>query len=87
LAIEYANGGDALLLSQWPRPEFPLTENGVDLTRSPCAPVAYKADGLIWTTRNGLVMTLQPDGTAQTSRLAREADRLMRAAGCRKKGR
>ena len=87
LAIEYARGGNALLLSQWPRPKFALMVNGVDLTASPCAPVAYKTDGLLWTTRNGLVMTLQPDGSVPTPRLAREADRLMTAAGCRKKGR
>lgn len=87
LAIEYANSGSALLLSQWPHPGFSMTVNGVDLTGSPCAPVAYKTDGLLWTTRNGLVMTLQPDGAVSASRLAREADRLMVAAGCRKKGR
>ena len=87
LAIEYANGGNALLLSQWPRPAFALARNGADITVSPCAPVAFKADGLLWTTRNGLVMTLQPDGVAEASRVAREADRLMAAAGCRKKGR
>lgn len=87
LAIEYASGGNALLLSQWPRPGFALTVNGVDLTASPCAPVAYKTDGLLWATRNGLVMTLQPDGFIPAPRLAREAGRLMSAAGCRKKGR
>lgn len=87
LAIEYARDGAALLLSQWPRPGFPLSVNGVDLTASPCAPVAFKTDGLLWTTRNGLVMTLQPDGSLAASRLAREAERLLGSAGCRKKGR
>lgn len=87
LAIEYAGGGEALLLSQWPRPAFDVGSGGAAITASPCAPVAFKADGLIWTTRNGLVMTLQPDGAAPASHLVREADRLMAAAGCRKKGR
>ena len=82
LAIEYASGGNALLLSQWPRPGFALTVNGVDLTASPCAPVAYKTDGLLWATRNGLVMTLQPDGTAPPSRVAREAQQLIADGAC-----
>ncbi len=79
LAIEYANAGDALLLSEWPR-------LGFDITRSPCAPVAYKTDGMVWTTRNGLVMTLQPDGAVPPSRVVREAFRLLRAGGCRMPG-
>jgi hypothetical protein len=76
IAIEYASAGDALLLSEWPR-------LGFQVTRSPCAPVAYKTDAFVWTTRNGLVMTLQPDGTVAPSHVMREVRRLMRAAACR----
>lgn len=76
LAIEYASAGDALLLSEWPRAGF-------DVTRDPCAPVAYKADGYVWTTRNGLVMTLQPDGAVKPPRMRRELRRLFRAGVCR----
>jgi hypothetical protein len=76
VAIEYASAGDALLLSEWPR-------LGFDVTGSPCAPVAYKSNAFVWTTRNGLVMTLQPDGAVPPSRITREVRRLMRAGGCR----
>lgn len=82
VAIEYESHGDALLLSQWPRMGLDIAIGGVDATSRPCAPVAYQADGLLWTTRDGRVMTLQPDGTVLTSRLAREADRLLRAGAC-----
>ena len=82
LAIEYVAGGTALLLSQWPRAGVDLASSALDLTRRPCAPVAFKADGLIWTTRNGLVMTLQPDGTAPPSRVAREAQQLFADGAC-----
>lgn len=86
LAIEYAGRGDALLLSQWPRPNVAIEVDGTDITARPCAPVAYKTDGLIWSTRSGLVMTLQPDGKVPLSRLAREAHRLLAAGGCRRTG-
>lgn len=82
LAIEYESNGDALLLSQWPRAGLHIGVGATSITSRPCAPVAYKADGLLWTTRNGRVMTLQPDGTVLASRVAREADRLLRAGAC-----
>lgn len=82
LAIEYVAGGNALLLSQWPRAGVDFSSSALDFTRRPCAPVAFKADGLIWTTRNGLVMTLQPDGTAAPSRVAREAHQLIADGAC-----
>jgi hypothetical protein len=75
IAMEYANSGDALLLSEWPGLAF-------DVTRGPCAPVAYRRDAYIWTTRNGLVMTLQPDGAVSPSHVLREVRRLLRAGGC-----
>jgi hypothetical protein len=82
IAIEYENSGDALLLSQWPRAGLNITVGSDDVTHRPCAPVAYKADGLLWTTRTGRVMTLQPDGAVLPSRIAREADRLLRGGAC-----
>jgi hypothetical protein len=59
-----------------------ITVGSDDVTHRPCAPVAYKADGLLWTTRTGRVMTLQPDGAVLPSRIAREAHRLLRGGGC-----
>lgn len=82
VAIEYESGGDALLLSQWPREGIDIEVGGINATSRPCAPVAYQADGLLWTTRNGRVMTLQPDGAVAPSRIAREAGRLLRAGAC-----
>jgi hypothetical protein len=83
LAIEYARRGNALLLSQWPRAGFDIAVNGADIIRRPCAPVAFKTDGLIWATRNGLVMTLQPDGAVSPALVEREAHRLISAGACR----
>ncbi|HLI94714.1 MAG TPA: hypothetical protein VKT72_01370 [Candidatus Baltobacteraceae bacterium] len=82
IAIEYESGGDALLLSQWLRGGLAIAVGADDLTTRPCAPAAYKADGLLWTTRNGRVMTLQPDGPVVESRIANEANRLLRAGAC-----
>lgn len=79
IAIEYARAGDALLLSEWPR-------LGFNVTRRPCAPVAYKSGGYLWTTRNGLVMTLQSDGAVEPSRIVREVHRLLLAGACRTSG-
>jgi hypothetical protein len=83
LAIEYDREGDALMLSEWPRNGFNIRIAAADITHRPCAPVAYKVGGFIWTTRSGLVMTLQPDGKLATSRIAREAHRLLAAGACR----
>lgn len=82
IAMEYISEGHALLLSQWPREGLQIAVGADDLTSRPCAPVAYKPDGLLWTTRDGRVMTLQPDGTLEASRIAREARRLLRAGAC-----
>lgn len=82
IGIEYESNGDALLLSQWPRAGFDIAVGPVDATSRPCTPVVYKPDGLLWTTRNGRVMTLQPDGDVLPSRVQREAERLLRAGAC-----
>jgi hypothetical protein len=84
VAMEYERAGDALLLSQWPRGDLNVGVAGNAIHR-PCAPVAYKADGFLWTTRSGLVMTLQPDGAVAPGRLMREARRLA-AGSCRTRG-
>jgi hypothetical protein len=86
IAIEYESAGDALLLSQWPRAGFAIRVASLDLDTRPCTAVTYKTDGYLWTTRNGLVMTLQPDGTVAPSRIAREAHRLLRAGACMDRG-
>lgn len=85
IALEYERDGDALLLSQWPRKGIEIVVAGVDATSRPCAPVAYKPDGLLWTTRDGRVMTLQPDGAVAPALVAREVDRLLRAGACQRR--
>ncbi|HKU66820.1 MAG TPA: hypothetical protein VJP85_03495 [Candidatus Baltobacteraceae bacterium] len=85
IAIEYKSEGDTLLLSQWPRTKIEIAVGSFDATRRPCAPVAYKPDGLLWTTRDGRVMTLQPDGAVAPARIAREVDRLLRAGACQRR--
>jgi hypothetical protein len=87
IGIEYESDGDALLLSQWPRAGFDIAVGAMDATSRPCAPVAYKPDGLLWTTRDGRVMTLQPDGTVLPARVQREAGRLLRAGACQRRTR
>lgn len=87
IAIEYRNGRGAMLLSQWPRAGIDITVGAFDATSRPCAPIAYKADGLLWATRNGRVMTLQPDGAVPASRVAHEANRLLRAGACERRAR
>ncbi|HLI97003.1 MAG TPA: hypothetical protein VKT72_13120, partial [Candidatus Baltobacteraceae bacterium] len=80
LAIEYAQNGSVLLLSQWPRAGFAVPPPVLG-TRV-CEPVSYKSDGLLWATRNGLVMTLQPDGRVPAARIVRESRRLLRLGAC-----
>lgn len=85
IAMEYENSGARLLLSQWPRSGYRIAVGDLDAVHRPCGPLALagSASGsLLWTTRNGLVMTLQPDGAAAGPRLAGEARRLLAASGC-----
>lgn len=83
-AVEYQSGADRFLLTQWPRNGLNVAVGSFNAAHRPCAPVAYKADGLLWATRNGLVMTLQPDGAVSGSRLASESRRLTATYGCSK---
>jgi hypothetical protein len=82
LAIEYISGENALLLSQWPRGSDEALIGSSDLAARPCAPVAYESDGLMWSTRSGLVMTLVPQESVRPTLLTREARRLIRDGAC-----
>jgi hypothetical protein len=82
IAFEYARRGDALLLSEWPVQQFRIVVGPQDLNATPCRPQAFKADGYIWTTRKGLVMTLQPDGDVPPVRVETEARRLAAGGAC-----
>lgn len=82
IAMEYEDGGAKFLLSQWPRNGFPVGVGAFIVATRPCAPVAYKADGLLWATRSGLVMTLQPDGADGIPMLGSQARRLLAAGRC-----
>lgn len=83
IAFEYDAGGDALLLSQWPKQRFQIAVGDNDLTRFVCVPVPFKTDAFIWTTHSALVMTLMPDGKVAPARVEREARRLIASGACR----
>jgi hypothetical protein len=84
IAMEYTYGKSAMLLSQWPKQNFTLLFlHGRDITFSPCRVAHYKADGVAWTTRGKLAMTLQPDGDVDPKAVDAEARRLIAAGGCR----
>lgn len=78
IAIEYAAGGSVWLLSQWPASQAAAPE----MRRSPCAPARYKANGLLWTTQSGLVMTLEPDGSPAGAGVDAAARPIMTESGC-----
>ncbi|MFN2448572.1 MAG: hypothetical protein ABR508_02095 [Candidatus Baltobacteraceae bacterium] len=82
IALEYEKTGRRMLLSQWPLGELRINAAGWDAVHRPCAPIAFKADGLLWATRNGLVMTLQPDGAVSGPHLASESRGLLGASHC-----
>ncbi len=78
IAMEYEKDGSRLVLSQWQRLGLRIVVAQVDVVHRPCAPIAFKADGLLWASRNGLVLTLQPDGAAPGPLVGSEARRLTR---------
>jgi hypothetical protein len=83
IAIEYDDGGAAMLLSEWPKQNFALLFlHGQDISVSPCTIAHYKTDGVAWTTRGPLAMTLQPDGTVSPKRVEAEARRLIASGAC-----
>ncbi|MEO9169932.1 MAG: hypothetical protein ABI282_00740 [Candidatus Baltobacteraceae bacterium] len=84
IAIEYQDGRQAMLLSEWPKQNFSLLFlHNTDVSLSPCTIAHYKADGIAWTTHGKLAMTLQPDGNAEPKTVEKEARRLIAAGACR----
>jgi hypothetical protein len=84
VAIEYQYRDSAMLLSQWPKQNFTLLFlHNTDITATPCEVAHYKSDGVAWTTRGKLAMTLQPDGNVSPQDVESEAQRLIAAGGCR----
>jgi hypothetical protein len=83
IAIEYERARRTWLLSQWPKQNFILLFlHGNNITDSPCTVAHYKVDGVAWTTRGSLAMTLQPDGTIPAAAVDAEARRLIAAGAC-----
>ncbi|MDP9025381.1 MAG: hypothetical protein M3N13_08415 [Candidatus Eremiobacteraeota bacterium] len=83
IAIEYEGANQAMLLSEWPKQKFSLILlHNQDVSASPCTIAHYKADGIAWTTRGRLAMTLQPDGNAEPKTVEKEARRLIAAGAC-----
>jgi hypothetical protein len=84
IAVEYQQTFSPLLLSEWPKQNFTLLFlHNEDITSTPCVVVHYKSDGVAWTTRGKLAMTLQPDGNVNPKEVDIEAQRLIAAGGCR----
>ncbi len=84
VAMEYEDNHVAWLLSQWPKQNFTLLFlKEQDITYSPCTVAHYKLDGVAWTTRGKLAMTLQPDGSVSAKAVDAEARRLVAAGACR----
>jgi len=83
VAIEYVSAGQAMLISEWPKQNFALLFlHNQSITTTPCSIAHYKADGVAWTTRGKLAMTLQPDGDVNPSVVEKEARRLIAAGAC-----
>lgn len=83
LAIEYVTGRQPMLLSEWPNKQgYRLNFLGADITTTPCKMAHFKINGPAWTTRRGLLITLQPDGNVDAKTVDAEARRLMRLGGC-----
>ncbi len=82
VAIEYAAGKNAMLLSEWPSRRFPVAFDGVNVALRPCTAERFDRSSIAWSSRSGLVMTLQPDGTLPAGAVAAEARRLMASGAC-----
>lgn len=83
LAAEYATGRVAMLLSEWPKQNFTLAFPGKDITNAPCELAKMSSTGVAWTSRHGLLLTLQPDGNVSPHVVEAEARRLIGAGACR----
>ena len=82
IAFEYSTNGVAMVLSEWPRGDLQMDFNGFSLTGEPCTVLKYAPDSVMWTTKNGMVMTLQPDGRVKPKRVVDEAHRLLHSGAC-----
>ncbi|MBV8727968.1 MAG: hypothetical protein JO233_09285 [Candidatus Eremiobacteraeota bacterium] len=82
IAFEYVAGGQALLLSEWPRHGHSIEVGAMDIGSSPCQIVKFKPDGAMWSNHRDLLMTLQPDGNVKPPRVFSEARRLLRSGAC-----
>ncbi len=83
VAVEYVSGNKPMLLSEWPKQNFTLLFLHQDISVRPCTVAHYKADGVAWTSRTKLAMTLQPDGTMGAKQVEAEARRLIAAGACK----
>ncbi len=84
VGIEYVAMHQPMLLSEWPKQNFTLLFlHNQDITLTPCAIAHYKTDGVAWTTRGRLAMTLQPDGSVDPKVVENEARRLIAAGACK----
>jgi len=82
IAFEYASGGQLLVLSEWPINDLHVDLVPTGLGASPCTPMKYANNGVLWTTPKHLVMTLIPDGKIKPSHLSAEARRLLSRGAC-----
>lgn len=82
IAIEYARGSHRLLLSEWPRRGFDVRTGAAAIAATPCTAVFYAPQSLMWATRNGLVMTLQPDGHVAAGSISSEARNFIARGAC-----
>ena len=82
IAIEYAAGKNAMVLSEWPSRHLPVTFDGVNVVLRPCTGERFDRSSVAWSSRSGLVMTLQPDGALPAGTVAAEARHLMASGAC-----
>jgi hypothetical protein len=90
IGLEYAVNGKRFALSEWPERGQSLTAYTIAKKEGECTDVhtfltqhAQRANGYIWSTPRGLVMTLQPDFNADRRAMAAEFRRLVRRGICR----
>ena len=90
IGLEYAVNGKRFALSEWPQRGQSLTAYASAKKEGNCTDVhtfltqhAHRANGYIWSTPRGIVMTLQPDFNADRRAMAAEFHRLERRGVCR----
>jgi len=90
IGLEYAVNGRRFALSEWPQRGQSLTAYASAKKEGECTDVhtfstenAHRANGYIWSTPRGVVMTLQPDFNADRRAVAAELRRLVRRGVCR----